>query len=425
MGIFRNMGKETKLVIITLLSWILLYLIYISDVANSLKVVASIIMFYIIGEEFYRMFKLDKEMVFLLWKNKKYLRVLEKLAEKFRNYFIIMADMSLFIAFGLFAFLIMKWRTRKERIILGGLGYLVLISIAIIYPTAISFLMVMLGVGSASASASSSYLAYIVFIIGIAPSAFLALFASSIQILIQLISLFSGEKGEVAQSVTLLLPGINIPFLEGILALIAILIVHEFSHGILALIGRIKVKSMGVVSFGSLPIGAFVEPDEKKMNAAPHHALLRVLVAGVSANFILALMSFLALMIFLYLTPSFAEPSCLVFSGNQVIHAKECTSSRVLLLDGTAIQIQDGMEYTQLSNQALLRYYPNKILSFIYNFLILSSSLNLVIAVINLIPIPYFDGDTLFGNILPKNLHNIVRYVALASLIISFIPGLL
>jgi len=56
-----------------------------------------------------------------------------------------------------------------------------------------------------------------------------------------------------------IIPGRNIPLLEGLLALVIILAVHEGAHGILARLHRIRLKSAGIVLFGILPVGAFVE----------------------------------------------------------------------------------------------------------------------------------------------------------------------
>ncbi|PJB21662.1 MAG: peptidase M50, partial [Euryarchaeota archaeon CG_4_9_14_3_um_filter_38_12] len=56
------------------------------------------------------------------------------------------------------------------------------------------------------------------------------------------------------------LPIINpiIPLWYGLLGLIIAMVVHEFSHGILAAFAKVKIKSLGVL-FLVLPLGAFVE----------------------------------------------------------------------------------------------------------------------------------------------------------------------
>ncbi|MBI5228942.1 hypothetical protein HY991_02440, partial [Candidatus Micrarchaeota archaeon] len=60
------------------------------------------------------------------------------------------------------------------------------------------------------------------------------------------------------------IPGITIPFWEGIIAIIIVASVHELAHGVMCNIVKLRIKSSGALLFGFLPIGAFVEPDEEK-----------------------------------------------------------------------------------------------------------------------------------------------------------------
>ncbi len=77
-----------------------------------------------------------------------------------------------------------------------------------------------------------------------------------------------------APSVSLVIPGVELPGSSiyvplgyGLVALATVLIVHEFSHGILAVAEKINVKSVGLMLFAILP-GAFMEPDEEEMKEA-------------------------------------------------------------------------------------------------------------------------------------------------------------
>ncbi|MDD5960274.1 MAG: site-2 protease family protein [Methanobrevibacter wolinii] len=100
-------------------------------------------------------------------------------------------------------------------------------------------------------------------------------------------------------SVSILIPGVDIPgspifipFLSGFIALVLLLIVHEFSHGILARVENIDVKSMGLLLFFIIP-GAFVEPDEEQVLKASRISKLRILAAGSMANIVLAVIALL------------------------------------------------------------------------------------------------------------------------------------
>jgi len=111
-----------------------------------------------------------------------------------------------------------------------------------------------------------------------------------------------------------LIPGVNefIPLYWGAIALLVTLVVHEFSHAILCKVEGIKVKSMGLL-LAPIPIGGFAEPDDeqllgKKQEKVPENGSLqeptqpkklatrseriRVLTAGVMANFTTALIAF-------------------------------------------------------------------------------------------------------------------------------------
>ncbi len=112
-----------------------------------------------------------------------------------------------------------------------------------------------------------------------------------------------------------LIPGINeyIPFYWGIIALIVTLVVHEFSHAILCKVEGIRVKSMGIL-LAIIPIGGFAEPDDEQLlgkkeekgdtekqttepaepkKLATRSERVRVLTAGVMANFVTALIAFI------------------------------------------------------------------------------------------------------------------------------------
>jgi membrane-associated protease RseP (regulator of RpoE activity) len=85
------------------------------------------------------------------------------------------------------------------------------------------------------------------------------------------------------------IPGINplIPVGYGILALALAIIWHEFSHGILTRVAKVRIRSLGVIAV-IIPIGAFVEPDEDKLKKIPKLKKARVYAAGPMANIIMA-----------------------------------------------------------------------------------------------------------------------------------------
>ena len=86
------------------------------------------------------------------------------------------------------------------------------------------------------------------------------------------------------------IPGVNplIPVGYGLLALIVALVIHEGAHGVMAYVGRMRVKSLGLVAF-VIPIGAFVEPDEEDLARATTREKNRLFAAGPTSNVFLAL----------------------------------------------------------------------------------------------------------------------------------------
>ena len=106
---------------------------------------------------------------------------------------------------------------------------------------------------------------------------------------VNLIKIFQGVGG---QGVGLLIPGVRIPgssfyvpFWPGIIAIAVLAVVHEFSHGIVAAMEGIKLKSTGFGLLAILPL-AFVELDEKQMAKKSRLARLRVAAAGPFANLV-------------------------------------------------------------------------------------------------------------------------------------------
>lgn len=104
-------------------------------------------------------------------------------------------------------------------------------------------------------------------------------------------------------SVGLILPGVEVPgspiyvpFLYGIIGLATVLIVHEFSHGILARVEKINIKSIGLLLFAVLP-GAFVEPDDEEMKELKPPSKLRIYAAGSVANLSLAAIAFILMLL--------------------------------------------------------------------------------------------------------------------------------
>lgn len=88
--------------------------------------------------------------------------------------------------------------------------------------------------------------------------------------------------------------GIVFPLITGWICLFIILVVHEFSHGVVARSFNIKILSSGLAFFGPL-FGAFVEPDEKELSKRSDIEQYSVFSAGPVSNVLLGLVAFLVM----------------------------------------------------------------------------------------------------------------------------------
>ncbi|MBW2972265.1 site-2 protease family protein [Candidatus Woesearchaeota archaeon] len=102
-------------------------------------------------------------------------------------------------------------------------------------------------------------------------------------------------------AVSLVVPGvkipgspITIPLITGWIALFIVILVHEFSHGVVARAHKLPVKSSGIFFLGPL-MGAFVEPDEVKLRKERDTTQYSVYAAGPFSNILLAALCLLLL----------------------------------------------------------------------------------------------------------------------------------
>ena len=132
---------------------------------------------------------------------------------------------------------------------------------------------------------------------------FLGMVVISLSILSNIISLIL--KPKVTESgVALIVPFTNVPgigylsFWQFMISLFVIVVIHEFSHGIVARAHGLKIRSSGfaflAILIPFLP-AAFVEPDEKELKKQKDIVQQSIFAAGPLANIVLATIIFFAL----------------------------------------------------------------------------------------------------------------------------------
>lgn len=122
-------------------------------------------------------------------------------------------------------------------------------------------------------------------------------------LLVPYLSLMISQPSTTPAGLQLVLPVSGVPGVLGVpifywlLALIITVVLHEGSHGVVALAKKIKIKASGFGFFlAFLPL-AFVEPDEKQFLKAKRFDRLKILSAGSFMNLLLGL-----LFLFIYLS---------------------------------------------------------------------------------------------------------------------------
>ena len=134
--------------------------------------------------------------------------------------------------------------------------------------------------------------------------AVILMIGGSLLLINQAYQILSGAQG----GVKLLLPGpvsapVNapgvfvVPWWIWIIGIAFVIIPHEFMHGIMCRIDRVRIKSVGWLLLLVIP-GAFVEPDEKQLQKMGRTTKLRVYAAGSFANMIMAALVLIVFAIF-------------------------------------------------------------------------------------------------------------------------------
>lgn len=232
--------------------------------------------------------------LFILLRTEKLIKTVDRLAEKHKKFLTAMSTFGIAVGFGPFGvdYLIKDKFNKTKRIIIFIISFIVftigsyflatwLFFDNPLVPTVVSYFIVAL----------TGLMGLSGFILG-------ALFFSAYDIIAKLF------VGKVAcPGIGLVIPGVQVPktnfFIPwyGWFILIAAAFIHEFSHGILLRVAKVKLKSMGIMLLGVLPLGAFVEPDEKKLKKIENKKKLQMYAAGPTSNLIISIVFFLILLI--------------------------------------------------------------------------------------------------------------------------------
>ncbi len=441
------------------------YLILQLDVSGALKFALVVIEMLAVSQVLIRRYKMPSELGLVLLKGKKGVELIEGLARN-EKAFNFLADVGASISYGLLSFVLMRRNTSPLTAALG-LVLLGLLSF-LVAPVALTFILMVAGIGSsgrvlASAGGGLDIGFYVVagalllgglFLFILGGVVYYGLFV--FERLVSTVFFHTNAIATTAAGGDLLLPGVNLPFFEGILALAIVMVVHEGAHAVLSRIAKVPILSSGLVLFGIIPIGAFVEPDEKKLMRTDDPKQTRVLVAGPTANLVSSLI-FFALFIAMFVTTSGMREGALYVENtlpnstlpqlnNTLIY--EIDHQAVDSIDFKSLALQPGanitlltskgtvsglvgadgkmgIEYVAIPKDSIFARYPDPALQFVYMLLGLCMALNFIVGTVNILPVPLFDGYRIIDiNVKNKMIVKAISYAALFFFILNFLPKL-
>jgi membrane-associated protease RseP (regulator of RpoE activity) len=257
-----------------------------------------------------------------------------------------------------------------------------------------------------------------------------------------------------------LIPGITMPLAAGLITLFILLVIHEFSHGVLSRISKVKLKSTGLLIFGIIPVGAFVEPEEKNIKKLSKAKQNRISIAGVSANLVATFVFFALTILFLFYVLPYIMSSSIIVTGtipgyaaynvipvgstilsvnNISIHnVSQLSIIENSIIPGSAARVQtlnntyslktssNSKFGVYLCNASILHsskpFAPE--LYFIYVIILLSLLLNFSVAAVNLLPLPGLDGWRIYNLELGSKSKWImaIEIILLLALLINVLP---
>lgn len=245
-------------------------------------------------------------------------------------------------------------------------------------------------------------------------------------------------------------PVLSIPFWYWLIGVFVVITAHESMHALFVRLANVEIKTYGIITLLVLPIGAFVDPDMKRVKSLDLRKKLRIYSAGSFANIIVGLLvyliAFASLNIFSMLTESAGVRIGSTIAGTP---AEEVGLSGILYrIDNTSIKnthdlsvfmekILPGSNLTVYTTEGTFKittigHPENKSLPFIgignltnvyaykrmftgyvpeavvngmlvwFNLLFWLFVLNTGVAVFNMLPIRPLDGGLMYEEVLKK-----------------------
>jgi membrane-associated protease RseP (regulator of RpoE activity) len=241
-------------------------------------------------------------------------------------------------------------------------------------------------------------------------------------------------------------PIVSVPFWIWIVAIFIIVFSHESLHALIAASEGIKTKRYGLLYFLIIPIGAFVDIDEKKLGRMEIKSKIKIFAGGSFGNLIVFGLFIMMVIIFSYLINFFLESKGVWFNNtapnspaesvglkgvivridNKTImnvydlqeFLKETKPNTTITIETTegkyklTLEKKDNTSYIGIVGVKNYIVYKgtNKVVSenllFLINYLFLAfqwiSFLSLGVAIANMLPILPLDGGLIIREILKE-----------------------
>ncbi|MFH1285899.1 MAG: site-2 protease family protein [Candidatus Micrarchaeota archaeon] len=450
-------------VILTILVsiWLFSVIVTADQLGGITQFVLGVLVLGASGHILQRLLGLEGEWGLLLLRERRGLEIVDKIANWNPKLWETLTEIGFVMGFGASAILIHPRISRRtyalSLLLLLGTVYLI---VPYILPIAVSVISFPVKIGELAKNTPGVGIPFMQLIViaiiflggfGMATAAGLVMNGANILVYMAQVVLGMGTTAtKVSPGASFMIPGKNLPLIEGILALAVLLFVHELAHGIMARLGKIKLDSAGIVMFGILPMGAFVDPDEKQLMASNDDVQKKVLVAGSTANFLTFLVSFFVLIGFLLVINGSAYEDSIVvdkiYNGTNlsvgmtiiainnvsVYDVESYVNARANVSANSSANITTNLgvfeEKTDSGgNFAFYVTRPYKAgwswAGFVYRLLALIFVLNFLVGSVNLLPIPMFDGHRIVALAVKNNfVMRVIAAIIVGSFLVNFLP---
>lgn len=455
----KNRGiVPPALAAVVIISVALFYLVVTSALMGVVKFLLAVAVLLTTGHVIRAVTRADGLNGLIMVKLKEGVGLIDWLRSVFGRHWTGLCDMGLVLSFGVLSWVAFRHLKRGQLIA----SLLILLAFAFVVMPYLPIITMMLidipplSTETATTGAYALALAAILFS-GFVGLVIVSILGSGAKILLAVARFLLGDPAALqaaAPGVSFVIPGITLPLFEGIIALVILMVVHEGGHGIAARIAKIRIKSTGIITAGWLPIGAFVDVDEKYLDRTREKANARVSVAGSTGNLIACFLFFIPTILMLSVLPTYYEDK-LVLIGISEHLAQLGLENGMQLTAVNGIPVSDLAEFANATqnmsaNQVvtlltekgefsartnaegrlgLIVTQPIKAeywyVKSLFAILGLTTVLNFLVGIINLLPLPAFDGYRLFRiGIRNEKVITAIMWIVIAAFILNLLPWL-